>query len=203
MTLPTVINSYNKKAVETRLARFYTMFNQAIEMSIAENGDMKYWYQDLPSFLTQGDDGQWTSEGLVWFNKYIGKYMPISKVSPSPIRTPMFYLNDGSVFLFMNEGTTRDYFFYTKDPGKCLKQFGGNTSEARKAAVGKCAFAFIFDPTSFNEHKNKGLEPYAYGWNGTTDELYQNCKSDGGFCTKLIQINGWKIPKDYPHKVYP
>jgi len=26
------------------------------------------------------------------------------------------------------------------------------------------------------------------------------CANGGAYCTKLIQMNNWKIPDDYPHK---
>ena len=49
------------------------------------------------------------------------------------------------------------------------------------------------------------IEPYIYGWDGTRDGLfdknhrgcYKGCTSCN-LCTKLIQLNSWKIPSDYP-----
>ena len=45
-----------------------------------------------------------------------------------------------------------------------------------------------------------------YGWDGTKEMLLTNnsigCKkevsNERAYCTALIQMNGWKIPKDYP-----
>lgn len=53
--------------------------------------------------------------------------------------------------------------------------------------------------------ENNNLIP---NWNGTRENLFVNpqlgCKetvtNERAFCTKLIQMNGWKIPKDYPLK---
>lgn len=49
------------------------------------------------------------------------------------------------------------------------------------------------------------VEPYIYQWNGKMEHLKNGntwaCKKDCtncGYCTKWIQLNGWKIPKDYP-----
>lgn len=48
------------------------------------------------------------------------------------------------------------------------------------------------------------IEPYILNWNGTVEHLKTGaiwaCKkgcTNCGYCTKLIQLNGWKIPKDY------
>ena len=43
MTIPSLITSYNKKITETRLEKFYSIFNQAIRLSVAENGDTDTW----------------------------------------------------------------------------------------------------------------------------------------------------------------
>ena len=40
--------------------------------------------------------------------------------------------------------------------------------------------------------KIKGLNHLPYEYNMSM------CKKDNKYCTKLIQMNNWKIPKDYP-----
>ena len=60
-------------------------------------------------------------------------------------------------------------------------------------------FTFMYDDL-------KGIEPYTKNWDGTIENLYNNsalgCKqevtNERAYCTKIIQMNGWKIPKDYP-----
>ena len=197
LTLPSVIQNYKNHSVEAKLKKFYSAFNQAVERSMAENGDVDVWYEDLPTFYHDSDSGQSKSEGLEWFNKYIGKYMQIVEVDKSFNNTPLFKLADGTSFMFLND-TTRDYAFFTKDQDECLKY---GYSLDKREMLGVCAFPFIFDPTMSGAHKGKYLEPYAYNWNGSEEELYRKCEETGGFCTKLIQYNGWKIPKDYPRKV--
>ena len=73
ITMPALIQNYRNHAVEAKLKKFYSTFNQAVEMSIAENGDVALWYDDLPTFFHEDDNGQTISEGLDWFNTYIGK----------------------------------------------------------------------------------------------------------------------------------
>ena len=90
-------------------------------------------------------------------------------------------------------------------------------SQAQKAIdnliMGINAFAFRFMPklvSTANPEQNKygvknTIEPFLYGWNGEIETLYSgdpeySCDVGGIFCTKIIQINGWKIPKDYPYK---
>ena len=78
--------------------------------------------------------------------------------------------------------------------------------------TGVCSFYFIFAPTlkDWPYHKDKGLEPWKWAWDGNPQSLYddkspngQGCKTNenGAFCTALIQYNDWQFPKDYPRKI--
>ena len=39
MTIPTLMTKYQKHKTETQLVKFYSMMNQTLRMSVAENGD--------------------------------------------------------------------------------------------------------------------------------------------------------------------
>ncbi len=201
LTIPSVVQNYRNHSVEAKLKKFYSTFNQAVQRSVAENGDVAIWYTAaLDSNLETGDDGSFSSPGLEWFNTYIGKYMNIVEIDKSYFNRPLFRLADGTSFSFLNPGTTRDYIFYTMDEADCIKF--GNSLESREYR-GVCGFAFIFNPNFTGQgHKNKWLEPYSYNWDGTEEDLYSDCEESGTYCTKLIQYNGWKIPKDYPRRVH-
>ena len=132
---------------------------------------------------------------------------------------PTFYFKDGSALKLMTEAITaenptttyrgaRDWTFYTMDPDKCVSMYG-----SEDAAVGKCGFMFLYIPKHHTTwgvgyHLGKGFEPYKYEWNGNKNFLYTSkrygCNSSSAmnaYCTSIIQLNGWKIPKDYPYKV--
>lgn len=53
------------------------------------------------------------------------------------------------------------------------------------------------------KRSTNSIDPYIMNWDGTIDSLKQGQESscyDGTaeYCTKLIQLNNWKIPDDYP-----
>lgn len=56
MTIPNLIQSYKKSVIETRLAKFYSMMNQAIRMSEIDNGPQSTW-TDYHVTNTQDEDG--------------------------------------------------------------------------------------------------------------------------------------------------
>ena len=49
------------------------------------------------------------------------------------------------------------------------------------------------------------LDPYILNWDGRRESLFTDgtwgCRkgcTNCAYCTKLIQLNGWEIPDDYP-----
>ncbi len=48
LTIPTLIMHHRKQVIETRLKKFYSMFNQAILLSTVDNGEISTWqyFQD-------------------------------------------------------------------------------------------------------------------------------------------------------------
>ncbi len=213
MTLPTLIQNHNKKVVETRLAKFYSIINQAVKMAEVEYGDKKVWWQDdLPGaqFDDDGNPIEGTSEVEKWFNKYLAPNLKIVKRETHTDGSFIVYLADGSALRSVN-GNTRDWFFYPGNPKKCFEKYGD------WSGYGICAFRFNYMPLDVDEtniiywkyHANKGFEPWKYRWDGTEETLKKGCyqggilgsETRGGYCAALIQYNGWRIPDDYPHKV--
>ena len=198
LTLPTVIHNHKKKDIETKLARIYSVMNQAIIMAEAEHGDKKYWdyYNEHESNLTY-------ENALNWYNKYLAKYIKTTKVEKT-------FLDNEKLYLYFADGSilsitpwVSDMFFYIN--GKALT----------KPQNGLNAFSFQFYPVlkSYENYPEKwtylvgkGFEPYAWSWDGTKEGLYYDglyaCAKTKSphYCTKIIQLNGWKIPDDYPLK---
>lgn len=197
ITLPALISSYNKKITETRLAKFYSVFNQAIKLSVAENGDVDTW------------DGYWQAldsnnqiEVKDGFDTYLRPYMQISytkKIRHRGTDKVLYVLPDGSAFAY-GVWYIRDITFFPKDAEKCI---------TKNNPLGTCSFMFVFYPLEDREawkyHYNRGIEAYLFDWDGNEEHLKSgsqySCTTRGDYCTALIKNNGWKIPKDYPLKL--
>lgn len=207
MTLPTLIQSYKKKVVETRMAKFYTTFNEAIKLSEVVNGSRMDW--DFNIDTTDKD------AVLAWQDKYFSPYFKYLKKEVIPFsqnyRTAN-WLPDGSLvvissystWLFFPNAKDFEYTCVDNDLSRCYpKETDGGTKW----------FTFVFSPkTKENEtYYKKGLEPYCHAnFEVTSANILNPAKSqactpersDGehALCAKLIQINGWKIPDNYPFK---
>ena len=210
MTVPTLVENYQKRVVETRLEKFYSTINQAVRMAEVEYGDKKIWFEDLrgANIDDTGKPIAGSSNAEKWFNKYLAPHLKIVKTELLSDGTFIVYFPDGSAIRQFQLGTTRDWLFYPNRADKCMEKFGIN-ADGNWASVGKCSFAFNFMPTANNSlwkyHYNKGFEPWKYAWNGKRESLYNNCKrttSTNESCAALIQYDGWKIGSDYPQKLY-
>lgn len=217
ITLPALIQRNNNKVTEARLKKFYSVINQAIILSELENGDRKDWYRDYSGAVIDPDGKpiEGTSEAEKWFMQYIGKYLKIVGKETTDRGMFIVYFEDGSALMQLNHGTTRDWVFYPQKVKRCVERYGYPTS-ITSGGLGVCAFAFGFVPgkpgqtqteaeaTGFGFLYNKGFESYTYAWDGSREFLIEHCKDNstkGVYCTMLIQLNNWQIPKDYPHKV--
>ena len=216
MTIPTLISDYKKSIIETRLAKFYSAVNQAIKLSEIDNGNLATW-DELEIEINvdgNGNDVNPTTNTLEWYDKYLASYLKTIKIEkPENDRDGqlLVYFHDGSMVGI--SGASWTYYPYASDYSSSQFNEDGVT-DRDKTVCGRKYFTFYFNPAhaqtnpTLKYHKNKGLEPYAQSWDGTEDGLKNQskvgCNKDASvepaFCTKVIQLNNWKIPADYPFK---
>ena len=202
MTIPTLITTHNKRVVETRLEKFYSSMNQAIRMAELDYGARELWFE-INTDLTLQE---------AWVKKYIIPYMNVIKVDTVSMGSMgskflTIYFADGSA-VSMNNATSLDWYFFPGDPEKCISS---SPNRRTKDFFGRCAFAFYYYPNGDNlNHLNKqwNFEPYMWSWDGTENSLKNHslhgCSENSElplYCTRWIQINGWRIPDDYPFRV--
>ncbi len=204
MTIPTLVQNYKKKIVETKLKKVYSIMNQAIKMSTVENGDTTTW-----KFFGGSSTSTATYEdALEWYNTYLADYLKTQNVEKKTIGTNDYlcvYLMDGSVLAFTRY--IYDIRFYLN-----AKDIGNDTAQR-----GKTYFNFRFLPKppednleeAMKNSYNNGFAPYTYDWDGTYEGTknspngygcFDTGAQGGSLCTKFIELNGWKIPDDYPIK---
>ena len=182
LTLPALINNYEKSVVEIRMQKFYTNINAALKLSIVENGDMVDWTFPQDYYDADGSEQ--------FFNTYLKNNLQYLKTVPRvttswPTNGIEVDLNDGSAFVL--SGTWITYY-----PNANKKQRSGVDS-----------FIFIINKNGnsviphgnelkLNENTLKKVNDVVYSCNGNTHRDYNRS------CAAYIMQNGWKIPKDYP-----
>ena len=119
LTIPNVTSHYRKKVAETRLAKFYTVMNQAVQLSEKDNGPKEYW-----EHLGVKDEEENTEKGSiappVWFDKYLKPYLKYKTVKVNDVTgRVMVYFPDGSLCLIGGES-----FHFWPDAGSFVEYNG-------------------------------------------------------------------------------
>ena len=179
MTIPTIIENHQKQVVTSRMKKFYSTFNQALQMSVNEHGDMKTW-----TYPTDFYD--YTGSNVFW-DTYLKQHIKYTKIkqnhyTPWPTIGVLIYQPDGSSFCLSGTWVT----FY---PVADKKKF--NTTRD----------VFLFEIV---QNKNELLP---YGYYASDNNLIQakasGCRKDNlsnqrRACAEIIRRSGWKITDDYP-----
>lgn len=172
LTMPSLIQNHRKHVVETRLAKFASTYRQAIKMAEAENGPVGNW-------TVHRSNG---TDYYEHYKTYLDKYIKTTshKILGDSV---LFVLADGSGFFYYYDiGFCVDY-------KACLDAYQKSWIQGGRYVNGTNTFLFQYDGRSYTNN------------NPTLEAMMEGCKDEYGYyCTKLIERNGWKIPKDYPLK---
>ena len=197
LTIPNVVSNYKKKVVETRLAKLYSVLNQAVELSEEKNGACTTW--------EWGDVNKARNSEFLeyWWKTYMADYIP----NVDSVKTPNNSGSTGGYMVFFKDGTglrieaiVRQYIWvviYVNPKFNKQKFVSGAYRCLVSMVSGRDYFSLYLWPErgcSFDLHFYNNL---------SRSELIEGCKNPypyGAHCLYLIKNNGWKIPDDYPIK---
>ena len=192
MTIPTINRASAKRTVETRVLNFYSTFQNAIKLSIIENGPIEDWAYGDGLFTFSIGTAPY-SQNKLYIEKYLAPYLKIDEITNSGYQDKaLVKLRNGSSFLFnyqigvapnlilvsyfidgdINNHSTRNQFVFSMSPERPFKPFDlewdGNRAKLFTESRWGCGVGT---------------------WDGHNNPLY---------CTKLLELNNWRIPDDYP-----
>lgn len=220
ITLPNLIANYQKKAVANRLKKMYAITKQAVKLSTVENDDVSGWdfnlaEKDIYTFASQYFApyfrGSQIYPGTQFCQVTKNKYS-IKNLANKTIATPcsngyaIIVLLDGSYFITKEKHNTGYEWLYI--------DINGLSGPNR---VAKDIFVLNMTPDYYiNNKKNAEIVFWMEGSNRDTltnsgpeneeeNRGYYGCSKknkygyySGYACGALIQLDGWKISKDYP-----
>lgn len=185
MTLPTVVRKYKRKTAETKLAKFYTIMNQAVKMSISEHGEILIDNTNKTSVSNSAYIEKWYKENITKYIKTIyeegadknGTYYKVSFIDGTGFNSYMSASNTTT-------GKSSLYIFYCLNYKIC--DYGHYEGENQ--------FLFTYSP-----EKQQVIPTYrGQSINNLKRSCYSENEGSRHGCTALIEANGWKIPDDYP-----
>lgn len=196
-----MITTGYKTATAVKVKRFYSIINQAVRLASEEYGDPSGWTKPAH---------QNYNENLKYFNTYFAPFLKTSAckkvdIARNPGSLACAMLDGGGIIINYADCTdiiyVTDYAFITN------ADFEKDTRRVFSFQLGKIAS----DGEVYGKDTSKPNEdfvvPYILNWDGTVEGLTKkgmySCSKDGytkrpAFCTKLLQVNGWKFPADYP-----
>ena len=210
ITIPVVMANHRKTETASRLKKFYSTLSNAVKLSEAEWGMPSYEWGDPTA-------ADYTSSKK-WFEKYYGKYLSYMKIEKAIDNEEYYndiinipFLSDNTMLIYLNDGSILFHVDVMDNP---VIDVNGDKGPNR---WGRDIFPFYIllgnddvygnliyssphvNTLSWNEQKTKHDRSY----------YLDNCKaapsgSGSGLtetCTYLIQIDGWEIKNDYPHRI--
>lgn len=210
MTLPSLVGKYQKKVTVERLKKAYSVLSQAIEMSVVDHEEVKYWDFELN-----------TQEFMdIYLIPYLQKVA--SEEKPSDNFSNTYALADGTTiqgWMFKNQ-TPENHDIMT-----FFQIRVDINGEQKPNQLGRDKFIFYLFPIKrgwFNGGEGNiaknvpgpGLYPDGYGYDRERlkDDGWRGCnksrqdespsggdvtRNAGAFCTALIMLDGWEIADDY------
>lgn len=196
MTMPTLIQNYQKKEAATRLKYAYSVIAQAVKMSEIDNGPMEDWLDE--STATEGT----TEVTKKFVDTYLTPYVKTVKQIKMPTSgMPYEYYYKVNGQLTSGDGHT--HYSIALANGVYLHF---NASYAQEDSItlridtnGQKGPNIVGRDTFFANFNSKGF--YMKGHGNKRDTLLRYCgedRSGAQTCGALIEIDGWEIKKDYP-----
>lgn len=203
LTIPTLTKANNRSETEARLKQAYSIFANAIKLSIIDNGEVATWdYSDGSAFVTN----------------YIAPYLKFSKVcsQSTPCDQYSWYKPNGAATEWKADGRSPNIYggylsngmyFVTQPigPGDSnmyndygyILFFVDINGQKGPNMIAKDIFWFSYFPNG--QLSTVGLySDNAASWKNYAS-LCQNISTNAlVICTAWIMSNGWKIPDDYP-----
>ena len=225
ITIPTLINDYQKKQTVTQLKKAYAEFTQTMQLAQVDHGTMETWY--IPASKFDNND---LEQARYFGENYIFPYMKIIKKC-IPVSDGDCWASDVTNLSGLTANT--QYFRNTSD--KCISFVtasgysvyywlhgvgtGGwwavdlNGAKKGPNRLGRDIFAFIVNfggydgPLGFHFaglHTNEHVTRDDLMTGNVSEGSTYKCKksnstsNDGGYCGAIIFLDGWQISDDYP-----
>lgn len=186
LTIPALIQNTKKQEASSRIKKFVSVINQALIYAELDYGSREDW--------NIGEEDS-SDAAFDFLNTYIKPYVKSFDIEKRQL-------------LGMNMATLRfvDGSQMSIKIGACYDIYYDINGEKAPNEKGRDIYPFILCRKSetCNVASNQ-VRPFYCMPTGTPypthDELLNNCKNDGTYCTKLLQENQYEFPKDYPKRL--
>ncbi len=208
LTIPTVINNYQKTQTVTRLKKAYSVLSNTTNLAIADNGPIKNW--DV------GNQNRDASNAFV--KTYLAPYLKVAKICETEIDGACKFTVNGLNKTSTTYGPTFARFYLNDGTFMCLLTFnysysGGTLKQADfyvdingqkpPNTWGKDVFPYVYFidrpdyPTLNGKFMPFGMQNSR---SVSLNDIPNGCNKNasGFYCGSIIVKDGWEIRDDYP-----
>ncbi len=193
MTMPVLINNYQKKVTVTKLKKFYSVMNQAIMQWEYDEGLEPEQVQFSNDMINNEDNT------YKWFADNIWKYINTLDKEKKGGKYIAAAFNDGSGFRARTATTNTIYITFCTSYKYCenITASGEDMMDGRRQFLFSLTNGkFITSASNFHKYtREELLDSCKYG---NADNPEVSIKGKRHACTRLIEYDGWEIKKDYP-----
>ena len=217
LSLPSLIQNYKKTVAENELKKVFSLLNQVVLRSEADNGPAIYW--DWESYQHDG------RKYLEFFNKYFAPYLQVTKTAQWTINPYYEYTAAGESVGYLI-GRSNEKYLYLADGtvlafsvDRYANHFGffkivlSSSSKKKKLIMGRDIFTMAISL----KDKKAAVSVFPDNWQNWSCEaveksklnFYKRCTELGdntsgmypdAYCTMILYCNNWQVPEDYPIK---
>ncbi len=176
LTIPGLIISYQKNVLQTRIKKFASIFKQAESLGRANGYETSMW---------TGVDTNNPDVMLEFFNVHYAPYMQTISVEKLTRGVAAAFADGSGMYLRKRQEALSEVgveVIFCVDYRKCALYDEGEPLNSR----------------DYFEFWTDGRVVHNGIWNGTREQLVQNCADSPSYCSLLIQYDGWEIKDDYP-----
>ena len=218
LTLPALIQNYQKKATATSVKKAYSELNQVIQMAKADYGDPSGW-----DYYEQDNLAKWVQTYIEPYIKVLQhtdscginqRCLGLALTIPLKSKPGSGNVSNGH-YILTKTGDSIAYAFFryggVYEPATRVRVYIRNPMKNPKkgyAFIGKDVFTFVFDKNKANPM----FQPYGMGT--SREDLLADRKMWAGACNKsaggsgywgpgdacaaVIMLDNWEIKPDYP-----
>ena len=203
--MPALITNYQKHQTVVQLRKVYSDLNNAVKLSEIDNGPMSDW--------TYPENECYAYDCILPFvEKYYLPYfqgakivkssdMPDYKILSSKDGNELF----GGIKLYLLLNNSVILAFFANTPNGYIWLFSDINGLKGQNKIGRDVFVFDaykfygmgykikFWGALYQDKNTLTNSTDGYACNKTNNQHYKNF-----YCGRLIEVNGWKIPEDYP-----
>ncbi len=193
MTMPSLIQNYKKKVVTVRLKHFASMYRQAYQLSNFEHSGI------LSCSVNNSDMGIGPDDAMKCYEDYFMPYIKTVNLEKSQCGVIATFSNGSAVYMYgrngyniNNKDTWLNYLLFCPHYNDCKKLNLGCGISGENYTDGKSVFLF------YNNGSTPSYELSAHN-DYSREYLLELCgKKLRGYCSTLIEYDGWEIKDDYP-----